>query len=212
MGLWIAGAQNVVTASSDGSYTLGGLPAGDYKVLFAPRYWVDSSSVQHVVNFAEQWYSNQILRTTSQPTTLGSGQTIGNIDAALRPEISFTDIPSNAPFFSEITWLGSTGVSTGYGDGTYRPLNSVNRDAMAAFLYRLAGSPTFTAPASSPFTDVATNNPFYKQITWLAAQGISTGWTEADGTKTFRPLNSVNRDAMAAFMNRYASLVNYGFV
>lgn len=74
---------------------------------------------------------------------------------------------------------------------------------MAAFMYRLAGSSAFTPPATSPFADVATDNPFYKQITWLANSGISTGWTESDGSKTYRPYLAVNRDAMAAFMYRY---------
>ena len=32
---------------------------------------------------------------------------------------------------------------------TYRPLQPVNRDAMAAFLYRMAGSPAVRLPAAS---------------------------------------------------------------
>ena len=119
----------------------------------------------------------------------------------------FTDVATTNPFYKHITWLASQGISTGWteanGTKTYRPLEPVARDAMAAFMYRLAGSPAYTAPAESPFTDVATTNPFYKQITWLASQGISTGWTEANGTKTYRPLEPVARDAMAAFMSRF---------
>jgi serine protease len=119
----------------------------------------------------------------------------------------FTDVPASSQFYKEITWLAAQGVSTGWteadGTKTYRPLQAVNRDAMAAFMYRLAGKPAFTPPASSPFTDVPASSQFYKEITWLAAQGISTGWTEAGGTKTYRPLLPVNRDAMAAFMYRY---------
>jgi serine protease len=76
---------------------------------------------------------------------------------------------------------------------------------MAAFMYRLAGKPAFNPPAVSPFADVTKDNIYYHEITWLAAQDISTGWSEAGGTKTFRPLQEVNRDAMAAFMYRFAS-------
>ncbi|MCF3138562.1 lysozyme [Paenarthrobacter sp. AR 02] len=119
----------------------------------------------------------------------------------------FADVATNNPFYKQITWLASKGISTGWteanGTKTYRPLAPVARDAMAAFMYRLAGSPAYTPPAKSPFADVATNNPFYKQITWLAASGISTGWAEANGTRTYRPLEPVARDAMAAFMSRY---------
>jgi hypothetical protein len=118
----------------------------------------------------------------------------------------FADLPTDAKFYKEITWLAEKGISTGWEEAdktrTYRPLQPVNRDAMAAFMYRLAGQPAFTAPATPPFVDVPVGAQFYKEITWLAAQGISTGWVDAAG-KTFKPLQPVNRDAMAAFMYRY---------
>lgn len=120
----------------------------------------------------------------------------------------FTDIPPGALFETEIRWLAANGISTGWteadGSNTYRPLQPVNRDAMAAFMYRLAGSPDFAAPETSPFADITPATQFYKEITWLASKGISTGWTEPGGTKTYRPLQPVNRDAMAAFMFRFA--------
>ena len=99
----------------------------------------------------------------------------------------------------QITWLAATGITTGYPDGTFQPGSPVNRDAMAAFLYRFAGSPAFTPPSTSPFTDVPTTYPFYKQITWLASTGITTGYPDG----TFQPGSPVNRDAMAAFLYRY---------
>ena len=125
------------------------------------------------------------------------------------PVSPFADLAPSDMFFKEIIWLTARNVSTGWVDGngtrTFGPSRPVNRDAMAAFMYRLAGRPAFAPPAASPFTDVATDNVYYHEITWLAAQDISTGWKEADGTKTFRPYQAVNRDAMAAFMYRFAS-------
>ena len=120
------------------------------------------------------------------------------------PKVSpFVDVPVSGQFYREMSWLSRTGVSTGWPDGTYRPLTSVNRDAMAAFMYRLAGSPAYTPPKESPFTDVSTARAFYKEISWLASQGISTGWSQDNGTKLFRPSEPVRRDAMAAFMYRF---------
>lgn len=120
------------------------------------------------------------------------------------PKVSpFRDVPVSGQFFREMSWLARTGVATGWPDGTYRPLASVNRDAMAAFMYRLAGSPAYTAPKRSPFADVPTTLAFYKEISWLASQGISTGWSQDNGTKLFRPSEPVKRDAMAAFMYRF---------
>lgn len=112
----------------------------------------------------------------------------------------FKDVADRRAFATEITWLTDAGITNGYSDGTYRPLDSVNRDAMAAFLYRFAGSPAYTPPSTSPFRDINRLSPFYKEITWLADTGITGGYSDG----TFRPGASVNRDAMAAFLYRYA--------
>ncbi|MDQ0213153.1 hypothetical protein J2S92_003857, partial [Arthrobacter bambusae] len=53
----------------------------------------------------------------------------------------------------------------------------------------------------SPFTDVSTSQPFYKEMAWMSEKGISTGWV-VGGARFYRPLQSINRDAMAAFMYR----------
>ena len=131
----------------------------------------------------------------------------GSPEFTAPPTSPFADVPTDHVFYKEITWLASTGISKGWteavGRPTYRPLQPVNRDVMAAFMYRLAGSPEFTAPRTSPFADVPTNHVFYKEITWLASTGISTGWNEPAGRPTYRPVRAVNRDVMAAFMYRF---------
>ena len=57
-----------------------------------------------------------------------------------------------APFRTEIEWLASTGITTGYADHTFHPVEDVSRQAMAAFLYRYDRRDT-TAPGS--VTDLA---------------------------------------------------------
>ncbi|WP_425863754.1 S-layer homology domain-containing protein [Arthrobacter sp. TWP1-1] len=111
---------------------------------------------------------------------------------------SFTDVPATANFYKEVSWASNNLITTGYLDGTFRPLQNIDRNAMAAFMYRLAGSPAYTPPAVSHFKDVPPTGPFYKEVNWLYDQGITTGY--ADGT--FRPFDSVNRDAVAAFLYR----------
>ncbi|WP_442544915.1 S-layer homology domain-containing protein [Arthrobacter sp. KN11-1C] len=119
---------------------------------------------------------------------------------------SFADIPSTYPFYNEITWLAANQITTGFpgpnGTTLFEPQQSISREAMAAFLYRYQASPAFNAPAVSPFTDVPTSDPFYKEITWLATTGITNGYPGPNNTKTFHPLDSVNRDSMAAFLYR----------
>lgn len=111
----------------------------------------------------------------------------------------FRDVPAGAQFYKEIDWLAASKVTTGWSDGTFKPGAAINRDAMAAFLYRMAGSPAYAPPAVSKFRDVRTSDAFYKEVSWLAATGISTGWNDG----TFRPGQPIARDAMAAFLYRF---------
>lgn len=118
---------------------------------------------------------------------------------------SFVDVSEKDVFFKEIGWLADQGIARGWDDGTFRPYTNTTRAQMAAFFYRAAGSPEYTAPATSKFKDVQPTDTFYKEISWLADQGITTGW--ADGT--FRPNEDIQRDAMAAFFYRFAGSPAY---
>ena len=129
------------------------------------------------------------------------------------PVSPFSDLVGGQQFLAEMNWMFNKGISKGWveknGTKTYRPLQSVSREAMAAFMYRLAGSPAYTPPKTPVFADVKTTHPFYKEISWLAAKGISTGWAQQNGTKVFRPGTVVSRDAMAAFLYRLKGSPTY---
>lgn len=117
-----------------------------------------------------------------------------------KPKYSqFTDVGTSHKFFREISWLSATGVTTGYADGRFGPGASVERQAMAAFLYRAAGKPKFQSPATARFTDVPRNHKFFREVEWLASTGITTGFSNG----TFRPGAPVERQAMAAFLQRF---------
>ena len=49
----------------------------------------------------------------------------------------FSDVNDNTPHAADIWWLANTGVTTGYSDGTFRGMNTVIRQDMAAFLHRM---------------------------------------------------------------------------
>ncbi|MCC5952907.1 MAG: S-layer homology domain-containing protein [Acidimicrobiia bacterium] len=110
------------------------------------------------------------------------------------------DVAADHPFCWEVGWLLDAEVTTGFGDGTYRPASAVTRQAMAAFMYRLAGSPMFAAPAEPTFTDVDPTHPFHTEIEWLADAGIAGGFPDG----TYGATAAVSRQAMAAFMYRLA--------
>ncbi|WP_084037993.1 S-layer homology domain-containing protein [Demequina sp. NBRC 110053] len=118
------------------------------------------------------------------------------------------DSPEHSEFAAEIAWLATQGITNGWttasGAREYRPGQAVTRDAMAAFLFRFVGSFAFTGPRVSPFTDVtARSSEFYDEIAWLEDHGIATGW-RVDGGREYRPLAPITREAMAAFLHRWA--------
>ena len=129
--------------------------------------------------------------------------------------IKFADVDISTPHSEDIHWLANSGISEGWleqnGSRTFRGMDSVKRQDMAAFLYRLAGSPEFVAPATSPFIDVTSSTPHYKEICWLAQTGISTGWKVSSGYE-FRGMDSVKRQDMAAFLKRLSDYLNKGGV
>jgi hypothetical protein len=108
----------------------------------------------------------------------------------------FGDVGAGHAFATEIWWMHATERSTGYADGTYRPITCVTRQAVAAFLYREAGGQS--APPGPTFTDVGADHPFVAEITWMAGMGITTGYPDG----TFRPAECVTRQAAAAFLHR----------
>src|SRR5664280_2745572 len=116
---------------------------------------------------------------------------------APQPTALFKDI-TGSPFYALISWLSSTTVATGWPDGTFRPLASTQRAAMAAFIYRYAGRPAWTAPAVSPFTDLRPGDAFYREATWAQAKGIVRGFPNG----TLQPLGTVSRDQTMAFLYR----------
>lgn len=117
----------------------------------------------------------------------------------------FKDVRKGQEHYEAMAWMKSSGISTGWSDGTYRPLQPVNRDAMAAFLYRMDGSPKVTLPTRSPFRDVRPGQEHYNAIIWAYQEGITLGWSDG----TFRPTQPIARDAMAAFLYRYAGSPRY---
>lgn len=161
----------------------------------APAGYIGDPAVEHTVVGSPT--GNNFFRVT------GAGLPAAGLETnlfSIQGKVAgpFFDVASTHPFVAGITYAKNQGITTGYPDGTFQPFGSTQRAAMAAFLYRSQGSPAYTPPAVSPFTDVPTNHPFYKEIMWIKDQGITTGMTPT----TFAPAAPVNRKDMAAFLYR----------
>ena len=138
-------------------------------------------------------------------------------DVTVIPKLSFTDVDESTYHYDDILWLATNKVTAGWdvgnGQKEFRPYVDVARCDMAAFIRRLAVSNNWLDAATwtpseedwNTFTDIDADSPHVEDVLWLAHTGISEGWTEEDGTKTFRPLVTVARCDMAAFLQRLAS-------
>lgn len=126
-------------------------------------------------------------------------------------EAGFIDVAGNHPFYDAMRWLSSAKISTGYSTAqgrTFQPSAPVLREQMAAFLYRFATWAEGEVPAvdtsgPSPFVDVPKSHTFYREILWLSETGVTTGYDEPGGKRSFRPSQPVLREQMAAFLYRF---------
>ncbi len=180
---------------------------GDYLSVIrnCRKSGVPAVLIEH--GFIDNSYDASLLSSADYLKKLGVADAqaiVEQLDIKDDPLYGFTDVFASTDHSSEIGWLASAGITTGYPDGSFGGMKGVARCDMAAFLYRLAGSPSYTAPGTSPFKDCNSNTPHYKEVCWLASMGISEGWSVSGG-KEFRPYSTVARADMAAFLRRFAA-------
>lgn len=142
----------------------------------------------------------------------------------------FADVVESTPHVDDIDWLGLHRISEGWqmpnGKHEFRGMSPVVRQDMAAFLRRESsmsgiGDAANWSPSAverTHFRDVictadnkdGKNTPHCEDILWLAHMGISEGWKEPDGTYTFRGMDTVKRQDMAAFLYRMVTKIGQG--
>ena len=117
-----------------------------------------------------------------------------------------TVAPANATD-KTVTWASSdTKVATVDANGTVsaKAAGTVTVTAKAG---GKTASVKVTVSAPKPpvsFTDVSGSTPHSQDILWLAQAGVSTGYTNADGSFRFEGMTVVYRQDMAAFLRREA--------
>ena len=88
--------------------------------------------------------------------------------------ISFTDVPTNHTFYSDIRCLACRGVLGGYADGSFMPQNNITRGQIAKVVSNAAA---FQEPvAGQTYQDVPTTHTFYEWIERLSGRGVMGGY------------------------------------
>jgi hypothetical protein len=115
----------------------------------------------------------------------------------------FSDVSAGYWAAGYIERLAELQITSGFGDGTYRPDQSVTRAQMATFLVRALELDPVDPASGTVFTDVSAAHWAAGYIERLAAEGISVGF----GDGTYKPDIPVSRAQMAAFLTRAWDLV-----
>jgi len=109
----------------------------------------------------------------------------------------FPDVSKSSPFYKAILWASENGITSGYGDGTFRPNKTVSRAEFVTFLWRFFGEP---APSTNrnPFVDVSETSAFRTAILWAYGAEIASGYDDTH----FQPNKTCNRWQVVMFMYR----------
>ena len=158
-------------------------------------------------------YEKGVMKGTADETFApGRSVTRGQLAAALyrmagEPAVTakaaFTDVPADYWCAAAITWAAENGVVTGYGGGGFRPADAVQRQELAAMLFRFAvyqGMSAVTLEENlAPFADRADVAAYaVPAMNWAVGQGILQG---KDGS--LLPQAPVDRAQLAAMLRRY---------
>lgn len=174
----------------------------NYKILQITNSKGKKSDEKYPIDLNEYAGTPSSLKTFATkadgPIIDESGPQPQRIVASCNPKL-FKDVGGTTGHCGQISWLASTKVTTGYDDGSYKPTASITRQAMAAFLYRLAtGNNKAPACSTAPFNDVSPNHPFCGEINWMKQAGLTTGYDDGG----FHPGAQITRQAIAAQLHR----------
>ena len=158
-------------------------------------------------------YEKGVMRGTDDETFApGRSVTRGQLAAALyrmagAPAVTanaaFPDVPADYWCAAAITWAAGNGIVTGYQDGGFRPADAVQRQELAAMLFRFAvyqGMSAVTLEENlAPFADRADVAAYaVPAMNWAVGRGILQG---KDGS--LLPQAPVDRAQLAAMLHRY---------
>lgn len=123
------------------------------------------------------------ITSTGQFTATKEGQgkivaKLGSTTAAFPVTVKgaplFADIPADYMYAKEVKFLVDNKYVTGYGDGTFRPNETLSRAHAAVIISRVLGLDT-TKVKDPGFKDVTPSHTYYKEIAAVQNAGIISG-------------------------------------
>ena len=120
--------------------------------------------------------------------------------AVTHPEHSpYADVDESDPNYDAYLWARQERITSGWVDGKFHAEARLSNASAAALLYRADGAQKIQMSGTSPFSDVSSATPFYRQIVWASRRGVST---VSEGN-AFEPTAQTSRGRVAMMMYLY---------
>ena len=115
----------------------------------------------------------------------------------------FSDVNASDWYADAVCWALDNGVMNGVSPKYFNPNGDTSRAMVATMLWRLEGSPVVSGDTN--FVDVTDGTWFADAVRWANANGIVTGYRDANGRgKVFNNDGAVTREQLATMLYRYA--------
>jgi len=124
--------------------------------------------------------------------------------AVMASDMIFRDVAEDAWYYDAVSWAVKNGITSGVANGLFGPDNTCTRGQVVTFLWKAAGAPEPEGTATS-FTDVSSDDYFYKSVLWAVENGVTGGTSPT----TFSPSVPCTRAQVATFL--YAAKGKPGF-
>lgn len=117
-----------------------------------------------------------------------------------RPDHSpYEDVDESDPNYDAYLWARKQQITSGWNDGKFHPEAPLSNASTVALLHRADGSSKIQLTGTSPFSDVTSSTPFYRQIVWASRRGVSTV-SEGDA---FAPTEHTSKARVAMMLYLY---------
>lgn len=117
-----------------------------------------------------------------------------------RPDRSpYEDVDESDPNYDAYLWAREQQITSGWNDGKFHPEAPLSNASTVALLHRADDSSKIQLTGTSPFSDVNSSTPFYRQIVWASRRGVSTV-SEGDA---FAPTEHTSKARVAMMLYLY---------
>lgn len=117
-----------------------------------------------------------------------------------RPDHSpYEDVDESDPNYDAYLWAREQQITSGWNDGKFHPEAPLSNASTVTLLHRADGSSKIQLTGTSPFSDVTSSTPFYRQIVWASRRGVSTV-SEGDA---FAPTEHTSKARVAMMLYLY---------